>query len=627
MSAFAALRESKESTADVLGYEANTSDEEDTPAPRSYRETPALSVEPFGTSMEPHYEEQGIHGSNFDPSPENFKIEGTTAYVGLCPGEHVIVAGQFRLSVLAGTLTINGCHRLGAGTSHQIVATQSQGLPLISVAESHAPAPAEGQMFATPVILKLEDYRTGLENITSYGSRFKRVIYSGKLQDPDYIGSFEANFFNMSYEVRLMPQQIAAVNIDGGHLEALTSITTALMRSPEPQVVCVVGHKNCGKSTFSKALANQWLLRRPQHPISYLDVDPGQSEFAPPSCLSLCTLKQPQFGLVQPIPNLMERESQYLGFSSSLHNSRYYLELIAQLIRHYKRKHQPHGNHLIINTPGWIRGYGKTLLTDTCKMAGVHHLVILGDNEEGDLASSLPHETYHHLPGVRHDQMFPASSLRAFSQLTHFHHQASPTEITYDFTSHLLDNPPYKVSYNVEGGIAGISIFNYDSPANFELEDLVSMVEVSTVAVYSVDKEHWLTHGPPVPSDDTIPTYINSTEWSQTFLPHARMLGLAMVHSIDKAAKVMNCYFDDYVVKQVGAGAIVLVKGESEIVSEEMLNPQILAGHRKHMMLYREQMKEGGGLIKPHLPYINVEGRERVGDVWKNRNMGRRAYK
>lgn len=54
------------------------------------------------------------------------------------------------------------------------------------------------------------------------------------------------------------------------------------------------GGKGTGKSTLLRYLVNKSLSRNPE--ILVLDLDPGQSEFTIPGCLSVIIIQQPLLG-------------------------------------------------------------------------------------------------------------------------------------------------------------------------------------------------------------------------------------------------------------------------------------------------------------------------------------------
>ena len=123
------------------------------------------------------------------------------------------------------------------------------------------------------------------------------------------------------------------------------------------------GGKGVGKSTTLKYLSNQLLAFGP---ILWIDLDPGQAEFTLPGCLSVTLLKKPLLG-----PNFTHLNRQvlfsvYLGsvnVSDVLHRYRKGLEEICRYLGD-KYLDIP----WIINTMGFNRGLGLTLLKETIQL-------------------------------------------------------------------------------------------------------------------------------------------------------------------------------------------------------------------------------------------------------------------
>jgi polynucleotide 5'-hydroxyl-kinase GRC3/NOL9 len=124
------------------------------------------------------------------------------------------------------------------------------------------------------------------------------------------------------------------------------------MQQP-PQIIAVIGHRNTGKSTFCRFLANQ-LLSNNYSQICFLDCDLGQPELTPSNMVSLHILDSPLLGA--PFTHIKKPiSSSFFGQTSPLNDPDYYLTLLTDLITTYNSKysHLP----LVINTSGWIKGF------------------------------------------------------------------------------------------------------------------------------------------------------------------------------------------------------------------------------------------------------------------------------
>uniref|UniRef100_A0A8C5MJD4 Polynucleotide 5'-hydroxyl-kinase NOL9 n=1 Tax=Leptobrachium leishanense TaxID=445787 RepID=A0A8C5MJD4_9ANUR len=132
-------------------------------------------------------------------------------------------------------------------------------------------------------------------------------------------------------------------------------------------VILVCGPKNVGKSTFNRYLINQLLNHISS--VGYLECDIGQTEFTPPGCLSLLNITKPVLGP----PFTQQRDAQkmvFFGETSCEQEMERFVESVKYVIASYKRD-QP----LIINTMGWVKGFGLLLLIDLIRLLSPSHIV------------------------------------------------------------------------------------------------------------------------------------------------------------------------------------------------------------------------------------------------------------
>uniref|UniRef100_A0A8C5HPM8 Polynucleotide 5'-hydroxyl-kinase NOL9 n=1 Tax=Gouania willdenowi TaxID=441366 RepID=A0A8C5HPM8_GOUWI len=136
-------------------------------------------------------------------------------------------------------------------------------------------------------------------------------------------------------------------------------------------VILVCGAKNVGKSTFNRFLINTLLNHTAS--VDYLEADLGQTEFTPSGCLSLTTVTDPLLGppfTHQQTPDHMI----YYGESSCESDLDRYLESLKSL---WRRRSQSQERTLVINTMGWVKGFGLQLLVDMIRLFPVTHVVQL----------------------------------------------------------------------------------------------------------------------------------------------------------------------------------------------------------------------------------------------------------
>lgn len=132
-------------------------------------------------------------------------------------------------------------------------------------------------------------------------------------------------------------------------------------------IILVCGPKNVGKSTFNRYLMNQLLQSLPC--IEYLECDLGQTEFTPPGCISLLSITKPILGP----PYTQQRDPHkmvYFGETTCEQDMERFIESVKYVIASYKGD-QP----LIINTMGWVKGFGLLLLFDLIHLLSPTHIV------------------------------------------------------------------------------------------------------------------------------------------------------------------------------------------------------------------------------------------------------------
>lgn len=148
-----------------------------------------------------------------------------------------------------------------------------------------------------------------------------------------------------------------------------------------PPITFICGPKNSGKTTFSRYLLNNLLLRYKR--VAYLDTDVGQPEFTPPGCLSLTIINEATADLMIPCLKTPER-CYFFGDVSSKRDPQTYLNCVTALRDHYtkvlcfsSKNGSPSRSELplIVNTPGWVKGIGYDLLVDILKCIGPTHVV------------------------------------------------------------------------------------------------------------------------------------------------------------------------------------------------------------------------------------------------------------
>ncbi|XP_072012363.1 polynucleotide 5'-hydroxyl-kinase NOL9 [Engystomops pustulosus] len=175
----------------------------------------------------------------------------------------------------------------------------------------------------------------------------------------------------------------AAVTMSAEVVSAAQQLVSACLEEDNGcPIILICGPKNVGKSTFSRYLINQVLQHIPC--IDYLDCDPGQTEFTPPGCISLLRITKPVLGP----PYTQQRDPHkmvYFGEVSCEENLERLLESVKYVMTSYKRE-QP----LIINTMGWVRGFGLLLLIDLIHLLSPSHIVQMAIKDKNAIEPLTP---------------------------------------------------------------------------------------------------------------------------------------------------------------------------------------------------------------------------------------------
>ncbi|XP_069466470.1 polynucleotide 5'-hydroxyl-kinase NOL9 [Ambystoma mexicanum] len=163
---------------------------------------------------------------------------------------------------------------------------------------------------------------------------------------------------------------------------ATEELIKACIEDDSCPIILVSGPRNVGKSTFNRHLINQLLNRIPC--VEYLECDVGQTEFTPPGCVSLLNITEPLLG--SPFTHQREpRRMVYYGEASCENDLERYIEAVKHVSTSYKREAP-----LIINTMGWVRGFGLMLLIDIIRLLSPSHIIQISVKDNEDMPQLTP---------------------------------------------------------------------------------------------------------------------------------------------------------------------------------------------------------------------------------------------
>ncbi|TWW57147.1 polynucleotide 5'-hydroxyl-kinase NOL9 [Takifugu flavidus] len=178
---------------------------------------------------------------------------------------------------------------------------------------------------------------------------------------------------------------VEGLSMSKSYRDALNTVVSACRGDMDGcAVIFVCGARNVGKSTFIRTLINTLLNHTTS--VDYLEGDLGQTEFTPAGCLSFSTVKEPLLG--PPFTHQWTPEHMiYYGQPSCDSDMDRYLESLKFL---WRRRSQSRETPVIINTMGWVKGFGFQLLVDMIRFFPVSHVVQLDKSELSQSAALTP---------------------------------------------------------------------------------------------------------------------------------------------------------------------------------------------------------------------------------------------
>ncbi|OCT72802.1 polynucleotide 5'-hydroxyl-kinase NOL9 [Xenopus laevis] len=324
------------------------------------------------------------------------KSQGLTAVLdedGVCvvllePGQKLTFTGKCSLTCLYGSVRVFGL----------TIVKNQKAYDLFSP-HTHSPLSIEGLKYKKPLktkkeirmevrallrgYLSIEYRRTVMKSFTVSSSvilleRLEDSTTSFILSHADYTNVFSTKVKerSTSFTNNAVLYSIGVENHDPESgfrmsedwLSAVkTLVNSCLEEDNGCPVILVCGSKNVGKSTFIRYLMNQLLNHTSS--VGYLDCDLGQTEFTPPGCISLMSITEPVLG--PPFTHQQKAQKMvYFGETSCEQDMERFVESVKYVITSYKRD-EP----LLINTMGWVKGFGLLLLIDIIRLLSPSHII------------------------------------------------------------------------------------------------------------------------------------------------------------------------------------------------------------------------------------------------------------
>lgn len=114
-------------------------------------------------------------------------------------------------------------------------------------------------------------------------------------------------------------------------------------------ILCCLGGVDTGKSTFVRWIANE-LVKAGKRP-AIVDCDMGQSDIGPPATIGMAVIKAPFSGYGE----LTADDIYYMG---GIQPTGQLMQCLTGVVRMTQRAGRMEASHILINTTGWIDGYG-----------------------------------------------------------------------------------------------------------------------------------------------------------------------------------------------------------------------------------------------------------------------------
>ncbi|KAJ5608918.1 hypothetical protein N7528_009485 [Penicillium herquei] len=271
--------------------------------------------------------------------------------------------------------------------------------------------------------------------------------------------------------------------------------------------VLVCGPKASGKSTFSRYLLNHVLSPAPESEngftntdgVAFLDLDPGQPEFAPMGQVYLAHLRAPFFGPPFTHPSLHDSQdgqilrAHHIGATSPKEDSDHYALATMDLLDQYRSLLTQYPQcPLIVNYPGWIFGQGLEVATWLVKTLGLSDVVYMSEKGPTEVVEPLSFAANEArvpmtiLPSQPTDFVSRSSAQLRSMQIQSYFHSSHSTSASNPLWSEmpLSRTRPIAVDYaGPKQGILGIMVMG----SQISPDMLHEVLEGSIVGVVAVE--------------------------------------------------------------------------------------------------------------------------------------------
>ncbi|CCH44892.1 hypothetical protein BN7_4461 [Wickerhamomyces ciferrii] len=616
---------------DIPIYEVNSSDEdiideEQDQIPSTPLETPfirSLQTTPIPGFQPPQPQQQSKYlCSNFIPNDDNTIFGNDYVIFGLKNNQNLIIKGQFKLQIQRGAIKIDHLVYHSSPKSFNFINSNANSLPLISATQvldrskvSDELNEENKHLFTSDYksVIKITNFKTGLENIGTICPILKNLIWNfNNLSNDDLktYNDFEIAFHDYSFFPIIKPDNTITITNHKNWTETLENLSNLHAKGSILKIL-IIGSKNSGKSTLLRLLLQNFLQVNNETPVNYLDLDPGQCEFSKPDSISLNKFEIPQMGNHLSITSPQCQFNHYIGFGSPKDQPTRYNALVRDLINKYNKDGGIKNESLLINTPGWIKGYGTTLTNSLIEQLEPTHIIYLNNGSAPDLDDLKIDETktelipllgnYINNSNVSSVSKYSSSQLRLFKTLAYLH---KSQDFKFDFTP-LLFKPPLQISYG-KSGIKGVSILGLN---DIHPNDLKDCLEGTIVALHTIDYE--VLNNVSKTNNDNLPILNSKNLLNNSSSDSLFFKSLVLIHSINEKEKLINLYIPSFEkIDKKDNEEFILIRGRTETPIWELASNQIQKEFKK----------------ETNLPFVTFDKTSIHDKVWKVRkNVQRRG--
>ncbi|KAJ5735157.1 uncharacterized protein N7483_000282 [Penicillium malachiteum] len=288
--------------------------------------------------------------------------------------------------------------------------------------------------------------------------------------------------------------------------------------------VLVCGPKASGKSTFSRYLLNHVLSPAPESEngftntdgVAFLDLDPGQPEFAPMGQVYLAHLRAPFFGPPFTHPSLHDSQdgqilrAHHIGATSPKEDSDHYALATMDLLDQYRSLLTQYPQcPLIVNYPGWIFGQGLEVATWLVKSLGLSDVVYMSEKGPSEVVEPLSFAANEArvpmtiLPSQPTDFVSRSSAQLRSMQIQSYFHSSHSTSTSNPLWSDmpLSRTRPIAVDYaGPKQGLLGIMVMG----SQISPDMLQEVLEGSIVGVVAVESPSAILGGSSPDTNGTV---------------------------------------------------------------------------------------------------------------------------